>query len=234
MKMKCCVGAWRRKAFSLIELMVAMAVLGIIVVMMAALFQQTSVSWKAGDTQSKRYSLLRGALGAIERDLVSAVDARVLFRDMDQLKEQKFSASGMTFFILKAPTRDLSDGDYAKRQREIHKITYKLGGTVERTEEYWNNDRFDSASTVDLLAGGSISEVDGSAGSGNADENISVSVSYVNRHGGSSLDDGEIPSAVLLKVSIDNEFLKTYDVGVMSRGPDGLEDTDDDIRTWVK
>lgn len=65
-----------RAAFSLIEVLVATTVLMIIVLMVAMVFQQGTWSWTAGTRRADTQMTLRTVLGAIQRDLVDAVDAR--------------------------------------------------------------------------------------------------------------------------------------------------------------
>ncbi len=209
------------RGFSLMELLVAMGVLSLIVLVMAALFQQTSVAWKGGDSKAKRYSLLRGALGIIERDLTSAVDARTLFTDLALVRAQKFSASSMTFYILGAPSRVKGNDTL----RTIFRVEYTLGSSVNRTISSWDGSTFGDPTSVNLLEGNFDTA---------SAEGISITCRYLSVTGSESLPSYQLPAVVNLTVSINNDVFKSYDVGAFSLGPDGEPDTEDDIFTGPK
>lgn len=59
--------------FSLIELLVAMAVLGLLLVMLAQIFSVVSTTWRAGRAQADHFAQARVALGMVSRDLQAAV-----------------------------------------------------------------------------------------------------------------------------------------------------------------
>ena len=62
--------------FSLIEVMVATGVLLVVVLMVGAVFRQASSSWDGGYARAEGGMIVRGVLGAIQRDLSQAVDGR--------------------------------------------------------------------------------------------------------------------------------------------------------------
>ena len=64
----------RRAGFSMIEVLVASTILVVIVMMLAMLFQQTSLAWRTGVKRASGYMQLRSVLGAIQRDASAAVD----------------------------------------------------------------------------------------------------------------------------------------------------------------
>lgn len=197
-----------------------MTVLSIIVVVMAALFQQTSVAWKGGDAKSKRYSLMRAALGILERDLASAVDPRIVLPTLDDIGDLNFSRSSLTFYTFRSPARDDKNKD---SYRTIYRIKYSLSGNaVNRTEEYWADGDFKGGSSVNLLEG----SFDGDSGG------ITLHCDYIDAITGRTVSSvtEALPAAVRIHVSIANSAFESYDVGVMSLGPDGDPDTDDDVR----
>lgn len=62
-----------RKGFSLIELLVAMAVLAILLVLLAQMFSMVSNTWRAGRSQVDNFAQARVALDVIGRDVESSV-----------------------------------------------------------------------------------------------------------------------------------------------------------------
>ena len=54
----------RRRGFSLIEVLVAMAILTIIVLIVAGIFQQTSLAWSLGLRRADEQSAVRAVVGA--------------------------------------------------------------------------------------------------------------------------------------------------------------------------
>ena len=66
----------RSAAFTLIEVMVATAVMAIMVVMIGGLFQQASSSWDAGYIRAEGGMAVRAVVGALTRDAATAIDGR--------------------------------------------------------------------------------------------------------------------------------------------------------------
>ena len=65
-----------RSGFSMIEVLVASTILTVIVMMLAMLFQQTSVAWRTGLMRASGFMQLRSYIGAIQRDASAAIDAK--------------------------------------------------------------------------------------------------------------------------------------------------------------
>ena len=65
-----------RTGFTLIEVLVATAVMAIMVVMIGGLFQQASSSWDAGYVRAEGGMAVRAVVGALTRDAATAVDGR--------------------------------------------------------------------------------------------------------------------------------------------------------------
>ena len=110
----------RRSAFSLIEVLVATALLVMVVGMIGFVFRQSSMSWDSGIQRAEGISQVRAVMGAIERDLRLAVDAREFGMDND------FSRNGLTFIALVDPEAGSND-------RVPTQIEYTSGTTVQRT-----------------------------------------------------------------------------------------------------
>lgn len=78
-----------RAGFSLLEVLMATTVLIVIVVMVALVYQQARVAWTAGTLRAESDTILRSAVGTIERDLGHAIDASFF-----QQKNDYYNPSG--------------------------------------------------------------------------------------------------------------------------------------------
>ena len=65
-----------RTGFTLIEVMVATAVMVIMVLMVGSVFQQSSSAWDAGYARAEGGMAVRTVVGSLTRDLATAVDGR--------------------------------------------------------------------------------------------------------------------------------------------------------------
>ena len=115
-----------RKAsgFSLIEVLVATALLVMIVGMIGFVFRQSSMSWDSGIRRAEGIAQVRAVAGAIERDLRLAVDAREFGLT------QSFSDGALKFVI---PADRDETSQKQKRDRALMQIEYSSGKTVKRT-----------------------------------------------------------------------------------------------------
>ena len=110
----------RSAAFTLIEVMVATAVMAIMVVMIGGLFQQASSSWDAGYIRAEGGMAVRAVVGALTRDAATAIDGR----RFGLSAPVEVSGSKITMYRL-AP------GAVAG-SRDIVKVVYEGGSTVRR------------------------------------------------------------------------------------------------------
>ncbi len=108
-----------RKGFTLIEVMVATAVMAIMIVMIGGLFQQASSAWDAGYIRAEGGMAVRAVVGALTRDVATAVDGR----RFGLSKPIEVSESSITMYRLFPG----ADG-----KRDIRKVTYSGGKTVTR------------------------------------------------------------------------------------------------------
>ena len=173
----------RRRGFTLIEVMVATGILLIIVMMVGGLFTQASSVWDAGYVRAEGGMVARAIVGAIQRDLQTAVDGRA-FDGLGFGTKPLVSESGTIKFVsMKTPDATVgAAGDASKKDRGLHLITYTLAkGRVTRRDEAiipngrdgatgrtkWKLDSSKSASEkTSVIYGGS----DGSEGAVGADE----------------------------------------------------------------
>lgn len=115
----------KNSGFTLIEVMVATTILLLMTVMMGALFRQATSAWDAGNVQAEGGMIVRGVVGAITRDLATAVDARAYGEG------SAFTCSGnsLEFVCLKPP------GKVGSTTVGVpHKIKYTVGTTVQRKD----------------------------------------------------------------------------------------------------
>jgi prepilin-type N-terminal cleavage/methylation domain-containing protein len=66
--------AYRKTGFSLLELLVAMAIFVMIVLMMSTVFHQSSVAWDSGTRKAQNGMTARAVLGFMARELMEAAE----------------------------------------------------------------------------------------------------------------------------------------------------------------
>lgn len=214
-----------RKGFSMVEVLVASTILIVIVMMMAMLFQQTSVAWRTGLMRARGYMQLRSYIGAVQRDASAAIDAKNLpQRIIDGKSEQTFSPSKISFYTLSGKDDE----------RALKFITHDTSG--KRTESVLKlegNGGWGPETSSEVLK--FLTE------SGANDPEVSpmrfdfkwADGPEYGRDGTKLSDQNRLP----LYITLDAEIIqrgKLYNVGAASAGPDMKWDTKDDIRTWVE
>ena len=113
----------RNRAFTLVEMMVAMAVTAVLVLLLVNVTGTVSNAWKRGETQAESSSNARGALGMMSRELKSALI------DLDLGCRILTVPSAENNFQLKFLTRaePKADGSPA-----VKKVCYQLAWADER------------------------------------------------------------------------------------------------------
>ena len=141
--------------FSLIEVMVATAVLLVVVLMVGAVFRQASSSWDGGYARAEGGMIVRGVLGSIQRELSQAVDGRRFPGVWDY--DVPVNVNGSTLEFIR-PHFDQEKGQTLEEEKKREKyllVTYKAtSGKIEREQAVlkWN-----AASKEWSKAGGSES-----------------------------------------------------------------------------
>ncbi len=115
-----------KQGFTLIEVMVATAVLLIMVVMIGTLFTQSSAAWDTGYARAEGGMIVRGVVGAISRDLNTLIDGRPFDGVWTSADPVEVSDSSLSFICMKAGED--------KDAREPHLIEYSAGSSVTRKE----------------------------------------------------------------------------------------------------
>lgn len=210
----------------MIEVLVASTLLTIIVMMLAMLFQQSSVAWRIGLMRAQGFMKLRSYIGAIQRDAAAAIDAKnipnaLLCRN----QEQKFTASEISFYTLTG----------VDTNRSLKYVTITRDGTRQQSRLVlggsswtWRDDK--ETSLLDFL-------------SSSSDDNLAIdpqgfsfkwaSGTERNNQGKVVSDQNRLPVYLTVAAKMTQEGL-LYEIGAESAGPDGIWNTDDDIRTWKK
>ena len=106
-------------AFTLIEVLVATAIMAIIVLMLGGVFNQASSSWDSGYARAEEGMAVRAVIGSLTRDLATAVDGRRYGLD-----KPISTTGGLTFYRL------TDDGDGG-----VEEVTYSGGSTVSRNNK---------------------------------------------------------------------------------------------------
>jgi len=215
--------------FSMIEVLVASSILVVIVMMLAMLFQQTSLAWRTGVMRANCYMQVRSAFGAIERDAAAAVDAREIPEDLRSALgngQQVFRGTELRFYTLKgAGFENSKPGNTALRA--LSYITYSQNG--KRTESVLKGDgsewKKDDSQTIDFFVSSSKNKADL-----NLDFDFAQSATA---QSGTSAGNNEFPLFFSMKGRVSFSG-GSRDIGAASAGPDKVWNTKDDIRTWVE
>ncbi len=228
----------RRRGFSLIEILVAMTILTVIVLVVSAIFQQTSLAWTIGLRRAEAQSSIRAVVGALSRDLTMVVDPTqftigpaqadtslqdsALTSGMVEGATGNLSGNSLDFWILRpANTSSVKLDDSNVAGRELVHVTYSLGGGgATRTEETYDQD------------GESIGSNSKTTNFDLGDGGVTVEDLGVTSSGFSSFYD--VPGMQIKIRPARPLDVNDYEIAVGSKGPDRQWGTDDDIRPWVK
>ncbi len=226
----------KKAGFSLMEVMVAMAILGIIVTIVAGIFQQTSLAWSIGTQRAEAQSMTRSVIGALNRDLSMIVDPNQFMPmkgdgssdDAGVLPQtSNFSGGSLGFWIYK-PLPQYSASDYPGRA--LAYVTYTFGATVKREEQAYTADGTSlvkvATAEFDLNPGDNPLDAEGSVRIEPVTLSSSGEISGSSSYGGTR--------GIRLIVTPDPPSVSDYEVAVGSCGPDGRWDTEDDIRSWAE
>jgi len=215
----------------MIEVLVASSILVVIVMMLAMLFQQTSMAWRTGVRRADAFMQIRSLIGSIQRDAAKAVDERSIpeeLRDKLGTGSQIFKNGNiLAFYTLSASgfKNDNFDDPANPARRSLSFIEYRTDGT--RTETILLADGspepIPSANVTEFFTGGS----------GSLDKQITKLEAFNVEWGNSSLTKG-LPLSVRLKASV-SSWGSSLEIGAASAGPDGkMETKKDNICTWVE
>ncbi len=113
-----------KAGFSLIEVMVATVILLIIVLMIGSVFRQGTSTWDSGYARAEGGMIVRAVIGAIQRELSTAVDGR-LFPGVwsDATVPIKVNLNSVLFICMK----ESEDGGTQPIRQEPHLVEYAWG-----------------------------------------------------------------------------------------------------------
>lgn len=142
-----------KRGFTLIEVMVATGIMLVMVLMLGSLFRQATSSWDSGYVRAEGGMVVRGVLGAISRDLYSAVDGRRYEKSWsDPIKAE---GSTLEFYCLKPCTLKRASGsDLELAKGDIFHVVYNIGSTVTRKETSMRSNASTSTTLYDQAASG--------------------------------------------------------------------------------
>ena len=202
-----------RAGFSMIEVLVAATILVVIVMMLAMIFQQTSIAWRTGVRRADAFTQVRALIGAIQRDAAKAVDEKCIEQSLRSGKTQNFNG-GLRFFTL-------SGNGFADNNKALRALSYVeyVGGL--RTETKLQSDG--TWGTVERAQITDFVEWSGS-------DTVKLGNLTIREE---KSDDNGLPLSVRFTISVQSKGYN-LEIGAASAGPDGAWNTKDDIRTWVK
>ncbi|MBQ9726388.1 MAG: prepilin-type N-terminal cleavage/methylation domain-containing protein [Kiritimatiellae bacterium] len=208
----------RNEGFTLIELVVATAVLLVLTLIIGALFRQALSAWDTGRIRGEGGMIVRGLVGTVSKDLTTAIDGRPYGFDLP-----KASGSSLDFVCLRAAEPDESPARF-----EVHHITYS-GAT--RTDRVRTASGWTTVSTVDLADSDSSSFTIKSveyAAIGMPSAASQKARGYETETGFSGADSAKWggnagPSAVKIRVTF-QEKGRFEGLAVRSKGPNGFGD----------
>lgn len=210
----------------MIEVLVAAAILVVIVMMLAMLFQQTSLSWRTGIRRADAYMQVRSGIGAIQRDASAAVDERTipaLLKTRLGGGNQQFSG-GLRFYTLTgsgfydANNNGKVDSGENVPYRALNYVTYNSNG--DRTETSLRAD----GGTTDTK--GNVIDFITKASSANKPVTRITQFDPV-----FGIDNKGLPLFVNIRARVTTAG-NSLDIGAASAGPDKTWNTKDDIKTW--
>ena len=211
----------------MIEMLVASTILIVIVMMLAMLFQQTSLSWRTGVRRADAFVQIRSAIGAIQRDASAAVDEDTIPNKLRNLLggSQSFNNSLRFYTLTGNGYRDAGNPknghmDPAEKPfRALKYVTYTTtGGRSEST--------LLSDNTVDGPYDSNVIDfVDRASSVNKPVTKITAITPYFVSGAG-------LPLFITIEAEVTYSG-NTLDIGAGSAGPDKIWDTKDDIKTWV-
>jgi len=210
-----------RSGFTLLEILVAMAILMVIVLMMATLFHQSSIAWESGLRQAEMTMQARAAISLLRRDLTEAIAADDIVEkspDGGLQAEIANGASGLSFWRYGEPDR-------VSGERALRRVEYWLAGDQLMREESSVKTTPQSATTFGRYVQGTPGPLLGN-----------VSSFVIRTPNGYSNTGTNLPAWVEVAMTLEHDSVGAAAIKVWSNGRDNVFDTEDDkklrLRTW--
>jgi prepilin-type N-terminal cleavage/methylation domain-containing protein len=203
-----------KSGFSMIEMLVAAAILTVLVMMLAMIFQSTSTSWRIGVKRAGGYMRIRSAVGAMQRDASAAVDENCIAPEVRQRLGgggQNFSG-GLSFYTLTGTGADPA-------LRAVTHVRYTQDGSRSETKLKASGGTVSSGSNV----------LDFDTGTGSRSQ-LLTKITGISPYGAIG---GGLPLYVTIQAQVTTKGY-SLDIGAASAGPDKAWHTKDDLQTWVQ
>lgn len=200
-----------KSGFSMIEMLVAAAILTVLVMMLAMIFQSTSTAWRIGVKRAGGYMRIRSAIGAMQRDASAAVDENTIDPTLRIGGGQNFSG-GLSFYTLTGTGADPA-------LRAVTHVKYTQDGSRSETKLKASGGTVSSSSNV----------LDFDTGTGSRSQ-LSTQITGISPYGAIA---GGLPLYVTIKAQVTTKGY-SLDIGAASAGPDKAWHTKDDLQTWVQ
>lgn len=111
--------------FSLIEVLIATAILLVIVMLVSMVFQQQSGAFQAGADRVKGQTVIRNVVGMVSRDLAMAVDSD----DYEGAPRNAFSRGSIAFLTFGGEAGKSASGNDSPDVLPLQRVTYSSSGT---------------------------------------------------------------------------------------------------------
>lgn len=207
------------RGFTLLELLVAMAILGILVLIMGQIFHQSSIAWDSGLRKAKGNMSARAALGFMSRELSGAIAYR------DNIPSPKLDVDMRAGAPPEVTFRKLTIKDGATT-RSVEKIRYYLAGNALMRD------------MQELLPSSGGAEPYGRWGFGGVEGAIDTHIVATNvailqflTPNNENFTDYKLPPWLGIRLGVTRED-DVSGVGTLSYGPDGQSGTADDISSY--
>ena len=219
--------------FSLIEVMVATAVLLVVVLMVGAVFRQASSSWDSGYARAEGGMIVRGVLGSIQRELSQAVDGRQF--------EPAWTHDGVPVYVSGGTLEFVRPHfDQETKEERYLLVTYTAGsGSVKRSSKKlkWNapSREWPQGSWSTEEAGDKPADVYNQSGNAAFTADFQFDADEVPDPGVGLDEQGRPKKGVFWTVPTVSLRVELHRTGafsgltVLSYGRDGKKGTDDDI-----
>jgi prepilin-type N-terminal cleavage/methylation domain-containing protein len=149
----------KRQGFSLIEIMAATAIMVIIVLIMSAVFHQSSVAWDGGTRKAEGNMSARAVLGLMAREISEAAEDKYAigsptgtnyFKEIDDTGHVFIDGGTRIAFTT-------ISGEADADQRIARRIEYRVsGGSLIRQEQRYKVNYIKSTGVPDLESGSTI------------------------------------------------------------------------------
>jgi prepilin-type N-terminal cleavage/methylation domain-containing protein len=214
------------RGFTLIEIMVAVAVLAMLVLVMSTIFHQSSLAWDSGTGRMRANTAARALLNFMEKELAHAVADDLLRVNVDT-RDGSNPNPDKGFSTIRFWT---VEGTNSAQNRVVRRIEYKEdpnNGTAVRSEWVIPANQMYGTAVTNRITGAPDSEIV-----------MAENVTRLKFQGwpetgndGFGVNRAELPRGVKIMLSLRRRD-RVSNLAARSSGPDGQIGTGDDITSW--